>query len=290
MGRRKHAAAFSLFSFQDIITSVTAILILVMILLTIELVTRRRSEAVDDLGVTSEQIAAASVHLESLAGKLHEEVDARRAGRTIRTLAAARIELARMERELSATSARLTETRRVRDVVSAKARDAEGIAAANAKAAESLASLLTATESDMREAERLEKANAIEKERQEARRSEIGDSPRVGTELVFHPLADSSRRAWLVELSGAGVTAVLLGGDRSERFQPDAEAGSGFPRWVGMLDSMKDYCLLLVRPSATDMLESEVERTLIDAGIRYGIDFIGEEQAVRDGSKSAADH
>lgn len=288
MGRRKPAAAFSLFSFQDIITSVSAILILVMLLLTIELVTRRRHQAATDPAVSRRQIAVTAETLERLAGRLREDVAARKAQRPSRSLDMARAERDRAQKELEAVMNRLDETRRAREAARARAAATENEAAERVADTELLENLEQQIKENSRETESLDEANRREKDRQEKRQLEIADAPRSGTELVFNAPADSTRRAWLVELSRDGVAVVLLGGDRTERLGLDTGAASRFSKWLGELSADGDYCLLLVRPSATDDVEREVERRLTDAGIRLGIDLIGEDQTVRDGSKTAA--
>jgi hypothetical protein len=88
-------------------------------------------------------------------------------------------------------------------------------------------------------------------------------------------------------LSADGATAVLLGGDRIERLGHDVHTGVAATDWIGALTADGDYCLLLVRPSAPKHLGRLLERRLGDAGIRFGIDLIGEDQTVRDGSRPA---
>jgi hypothetical protein len=286
MGRRKPAAAFSLFSFQDIITSVTAILILVMILLTIELVTRQRHQATTNPEATRRHIDATATRLESVASRLRDEVAARRAQRTPHTAQEAREVLAAVQADLTAARLRLDETLRTHDAVARLLATAEAEAAAHATFAEQLATYQRQMDEDREESDRLEAANRKEQDRQETRKREIAETPRSGTELVFNPPTDSDRRAWLVELSGDGATVAMLGTDRTERLGHDTDAGSAAEGWVAGLTPEGDYCLLLVRPSATKGLGKEIERRLDDAGIRFGIDLIGEDQTVRDGSRT----
>ena len=288
MGRRKPAAAFSLFSFQDIITSVTAILILVMILLTIELVTRQRHQATTSPDATRRHIDATANRLESVASRMRDEVAARRAQRTTHTLQQAQDVLAATQADLAATLLRLDETQRTRNAVARLLATAEEEATVHAADAERLATLIRQLDEDREESDRLEAASLKEQERQENRKREIAETPRSGTELVFNPPADSDRRAWLVELSGDGATVALLGADRTQRLGSDTDAGSATEGWIAGLKPEGDYCLLLVRPSATKGLGKEIEQRLNDAGIRFGIDLIGEDQAVRDGSKTTS--
>lgn len=288
MGRRKPAVAFSLFSFQDIITSVSAILILVMLLLTIELVTRRRQQGATDPAESRRQIAASAEKLQALAAELRDEFATRRTQRPGRSLEAARQERERVMAELESVKRRLGETRRMREAAHAHVAAIEADARARVGEIAAIEGLEKQLAEDRREVEQLDEANRIERERQEKRRHEIVDAPRSGTELVFNPPVESDRRAWLVEVSGDGIVVVLLGGDRTERLGGETGPGSRYARWLSELTEDGDYCLLLVRPSVADETEQGVEQALTDAGVRFGIDLIGEDQVVRDGSKLTA--
>ncbi len=54
--RNRSRAAFSLFSFQDIITAVTAIVILLVLILTLELISRRQQVAAADPAIGREAL------------------------------------------------------------------------------------------------------------------------------------------------------------------------------------------------------------------------------------------
>jgi hypothetical protein len=56
--------------------------------------------------------------------------------------------------------------------------------------------------------------------------------------------------------------------------------------WLAELDPKSDHALILVRPSGVGGVDDIRER-LSDQGIPFGIDFIGEDQVVRDGIAEA---
>lgn len=287
MGRRKPAAAFSLFSFQDIITSVTAILILVMLLLSVELISRRRSEAAADPAATRRSMASTVERLESQAATLREDLAARRARGPARTVAMAERQLARTREELEASRRHLAESTVTRQAAARLRAAKEALAATHAGDAEEIVRLERESMDSRARADLLEEANKKEAARQEDRRREIADGERSGTELVFSTPANSDRRAWLVELSRGGITALLLGSGRTESLGVDAGADGRFAAWCGLLKPDGDYCLLLERPSAIKTLLADAERGLRDRGIPYGIELVGDEQAVRDGTPQA---
>jgi len=288
MGRRKPAAAFSLFSFQDIVTSVTAILILVMLLLSVELISRRRSEAASDPAATRRDMTSTVDRLESQAATLREDLAARRSRGPARTVATAERQLARVREELEASRGHLAEATVTRRAAARLLAEKEALAAAHAGDAEEITRLEQESVESKARAELLEEASRKEAERQERRKQEIADGERAGTELVFSTPANSDRRAWLVELSRDGITALLLGSGRTERLGVDAGAGSRFATWCGGLTPQGDYCLLLERPSAADQLRTDAEERLKERGVPFGIELVGEEQTVRDGSAQPA--
>ena len=211
-----------------------------------------------------------------------------KAQRPTRSPDATQQEYDRAKKELDAVRRRLEETHKMRDAASRHKSAIEKEASEHAGDVVMVTQLEQQLADYSREAETLNESNLREQERQEKRKREIAGTPRSGTELVFNPPADSDRRAWLVELSGDGVTVLLLGGGRTEKLGRDSEAGTAFDRWLSELSTDGDYCLLLVRPSASDDVEQGVQQRLNDAGIRFGIDLIGEDQTVRDGSQTTA--
>jgi hypothetical protein len=282
MGKRRSQAAFSLFSFQDIITSVTAILILIMLLLTLELISRRRNDAVADPNTTRQHFDTLTATLEDIAQRLREDVNAAtRALIDRRSRAELDNELRRSQDQLATATSRLAETKALSKAV-AEARHAAETRAAHIESQRDVVAALTAEqERDRKEADRLEQANQQGREEQARRR-------RAGAELVFNPPQDAGRRSWMVVVQGDAVVAHQLGADRQESLGLDTGAGGMVARWIGSLAPTADQCLLLLRPSADLSLVADIESALEQAGIRYGIDLVGEEQTVRIGSAVAA--
>jgi len=275
MRARRSQAAFSLFSFQDIITSVTAILILIMLLLTLKMVTRRRQEAATNPAVTRGHLDTVTATLETLVARLREDVaNARRSMIDRRTLGQLEAELARSESQRATARQRLTETEHTHTTVAEMRRRAEQRLAELESNRELVAALVLQQQADRTEAEQLEEANRRERASQERRRAS-------GAELVFNIPTDASRRSWLIELSGDGAVACLVGGDTREQLGSDTDAGSVLAAWIGRLDPTADQCLLLMRPSANPSFFNALEDILKQGGIGYGIDLVGDDQTVR---------
>lgn len=282
--RRRSAAAFSLFSFQDIITSVTAILILLVLILVLELLTRRQEVAAADPAVSRASLQATAAALEALVGTLSAVVpqDAVRplVGRTRSELerdvrivedqarqAAADAEAARAvegrARALAAAAvARLDDAKQVREEVDRMKEEAARVD---------------------EEARKLALDNEREADRLARKREEIVQQPSPGAELVFNPPRDADSQAWIVEVSSDGLTAVKLGTNQRRQLGPEVGPGSAAAAWLEELDPGQDHLLILVRPSGIDVV-TDVRDLIDETGIPYGVDLIGEDQVVRDGA------
>lgn len=289
MGRRRASATISLFSFQDIITSTTAILILIMLLLALQLSQRQQTAAASDLGATIRKLERMAEEQAAIAAQLRRQLAAAQAASGERRPreeyeqaardAMARLDRVRLEREDAEKLERVAERRRLESEARLAAREADRELLD--KSAHQLAE-------DSAAAERLHRENAVEKERQAKRRQEMDERPSSGTELVFNRPEDSAQRPWLVELSGDGVVVVLLGTNAPEPLGASWAAGSPLGAWCDRLQPGGDYCLVLMRPSAAPELMDAVEARFKEAGVSYGIDFIGDNQTVRDGTSPSS--
>lgn len=286
MGRRKAVTTISLFSFQDIITATTAILILIMLLLALQLSQRQQSAAVSDLGETIRALERIAEEQAAIVAQLRKQLSAAQVAAGERRPreeyeqaardATDRLDRARLEREDAEQLARLAERQRL---------ESEARLAAQEGDRELLDKSVRQLVEDSAAADRLDHENSAEKQRQTKRRQEMDERPSSGTELVFNRPQDSAQRPWLVELSGDGVVVVLLGTNASEILGASWAAGSPLAAWCERLEPAGDYCLVLMRPSAAPELLDAVEARFKEAGISYGLDFIGENQTVRDGTR-----
>ena len=277
MGRRKSSPAFSLFSFQDIITSVTAILVLVMLMLTIELVSRKRSAAANNPDVNRRKIHKTVEQLQAVVSELNDQIQAR----PKQTREAAAQKLSQLLKKRDSTQQSLEETLRIHASVADLLAEVQERNKHLDSDRTALMQLTQQIQEDLEASKTLEEEIREEETRQKKRREEIQDRPRSGSELVFNEVKEPGKRAWLVELSNQGIRVVLLGSDQNRLL---GAHGVHAAPWVSNLDLDRDYCLILVRPSASETVEFEVRELLDNAGIRFGVDLIGEDQVVRDGS------
>jgi hypothetical protein len=281
--RRSRQPSISLFSFQDIVTSVTAILILVVLILTLELIARKHHEAAADAGSSVAAISASIAELEALLDGAVES--------PIRQSVAAdpAAEMAREARTLEEQVARahqqLADARRIE----AEARRLADVAATELTREQAQSDVVgdeeRETERLSQEAAALHAANTASRERVDAIKSGAIQPPAAA--LVFKRPHDTDRQSWLLEASEDGYSALRLGTGQVARLGPGTGVGSRFVEWVATLNAAEDYVLILARPSGVEQAGAAAD-TCEARGIPHGIDFIGEAQAVFDGASPAA--
>ena len=281
--RRSSSAAFSLFSFQDIITSVTAILILLVLILSLELVTRRQEAAAADSKVSRASLQATAAALQALAGTLAAVVPPDEPRPLVRRT---RSELARDVRVVEDQARQETADAEAARAVEGHARALAATAVSRLKAAQEIRDDVALVKEEAarvdEEAKKLALHNEQEADRLARKREEIVEQPSPGAELVFNAPKNSATQAWIVEVSSEGLTVVKLGTNQKRSLGLGVEPGSAAADWLEGLDAGRDHALILVRPSGVDSVD-DIREGLGNAGIFVGIDFIGEDQVVRDG-------
>lgn len=282
MSRRRRSAAFSLFSFQDIITSVTAILILLVLILALELLTRRQESAAANPAVSRASLKQAAATLEALVGQLARTVpsdDLRPLVRRTRN---------ELERDVRIVEDQARQAVADAETSRAIADRARAMAAASVARLENAKELREEVDRMMEEAARVDNEarklatdNEAEAERLAQKREELVQQPSPGAELVFNAPEDSESQAWILEVSSDGLTVVKLGTNQKRQLGPGL--GPGSTAWQAELDPARDHVLILVRPSGAESVD-DVREGLNRKNIPYGVDLIGEDQVVRDGA------
>jgi hypothetical protein len=280
--RRRSSSTFSLFAFQDIITSVTAIMILIVLIMALEFVTRSRVAGMaEDHRVVARQLKAVIADLESrLSGTRAELRDATKLADAV-------------------VGVDTTELRRLRDQELERSRDtdaavAEAQARVEAAVAERQAGNPAGAVAELRkEQSRLESASAQSLELCEALEEECrglaervvaaqGSSPGVVmAEMVFNPPPSGSKRPAVVEVTGAGVAVAERPGD-SPRSLGWGLLGppSALAKWLRGLDDASESVLIVLRPSGVERFDA-VRRAVLATGLDVGTELIGESTRVR---------
>lgn len=285
--RRRTRAAFSLFSFQDIITSVTAILILLVLILSLELVTRRQEAAAADPMATRVALQESVASLQSLVGTLAAIVPADKPRALV---ARTRSELARDTRIVESQADQAIADAEAARAVEGRARAMAAATVARLRDAERNFAAVDRIKMEAlrvdEEARKLAIRNKARSAELSERRERITDRPSPGAELVFNPPEGTSTQAWIIEVSGDGFTVVRLGTNQRQSLGSGVGPGSAAGQWLSRLNERRDHVLILVRPSGANSMEV-IRQSLGEAGISFGIDLIGEEQVVRDGAGEA---
>jgi hypothetical protein len=278
--RKRRQVALSLFAFQDIITSVTAIMILLVLILTLELVTRTSSRgvAVEDQRVAAElrqQVAVLASRVEVLRTeqKIASVAARRAAGMSIADIERRQAEADRAVRLLveenaglaaRARTAKVTQRAAEQELVESQSTEAavlaEHAAAIQARAAE------------------IENANQRERERQQEKQSEADVSS--ARSLVFNPDPGNTRVPVLVDVSIRGIEVIdgRRGGPRHYAWQASGPSPD-FARWLTGLDATLQYVVVLLRPSAVEQFDA-VRDAVTQAGLSIGLELIGESVSV----------
>ncbi|MDB5349540.1 MAG: hypothetical protein JWN86_787 [Planctomycetota bacterium] len=269
MARRGQAVTISLFSFQDIITSVSGILIFITLLLALELI---QSVEGDPANRVARDLDAAVDQAERERNTLKDQVR-RSASDLVRALDHASTDSLASREEAEAASRSLEHEVGTLQERSLDAKHREDRVEARKFAARDDESRRDRIREDARKAR-----DQIDRERREDR--------------VYYTAGESSgRERWLVELGGEKIAAAPL--DRPQRpvaflggSQVEEDAGlDRFLAW-SRSDVPDAYFLILVRPSGYQRY-SKVEDTFRSSRRSFGFDLIGESKKVLDDETGA---
>lgn len=274
---RSKGAAISLFSFQDIITSVTAIMILLVLILTLELIssTRQRGVAAEDRRVASGLRASVDA-MERDVATLRSELATLQAAAT-RSAAFSAADTRSREHKAAARARELAEEvalldSRLRTASAARRRVEADLLAAGPVRPEDSADHVAALEQRV---DAMEAANRAEDERQRQARADTSPS-NVAASLVFNTPPGELLVPRLVEVSAAGLATVEPDGRQPRRFRGP---GRDFEAWLEALDSTAEYVVVILRPSGVRRYDEVVE-AVRQADVGVGAELVGEATAV----------
>lgn len=289
MSRRGRSTdvAISLFSFQDIITSVTAIMILLVLILTLELVTRVaiKGMAAEDRRVAQE-LKRSVTEMEQRLEQLRKEASAAQATASDAAGFSAKETAEKQARAEHAAKELQEELRRLevqlRDAQSSR-RNAEG-KLATSQAVDPEAMAARARDVDARAAQ-MEAANREEKRRQESDAKKASNGTATARTLVFNAPLGTTLEPLLVEIAKDGLVAVGPDGESPSRFSWNLLGLSvGFEDWLKGRNRSREYVVLILRPSGVERYEA-VREAVVAAGFDVGTELIGEQMSLVLGQK-----
>lgn len=240
--RRAPTEAFSLFSFQDIITSVTGVIILVTLLLAVELIKRPPVQAARPQDRANEklesQIAAMEREREALSTLVQEDAEFLResASLSLSDLEQARSELSRRVGEAEHSIKEITEILK-QSIVRRSAAESE----LSRTETESLAQIQAENAALASELEVIKSSNQV----------------------VYNQSRRAQKAAWLVDLEADRIRVLKPGnaGVTVDFSEPsEAERVRSFVEWATTRDPQKGYFVLLVRPESIGAYQSVYEK------------------------------
>ena len=262
MGRRKgNSVPFSLFAFQDIITSVTGIILLITMMMAVELVQNMQRAA----SAPQEQKSLAVER--TLRGAIEENNQ----------------EVVRLERLLE-------ETTTIRFDADALRRRLANLSAATAELEKQTTRIeVTQQEIEKRKAQLAEQSKeltpeAIEKLAQEQR--EIArqiEAMRQSNRIIFNRPEGTARTPWLVELNTDRILAAEMGASGApQTFASAAE----FLTWAGAQNNVAIYFVILVKPDSIETFTA-LRQDLQDRQFEVGYDLLPADQTAIDPNTGA---
>jgi hypothetical protein len=263
--RRTKLAAFSLFSFQDIITSITGIMILVTLILALELVSRTESAPTAQ---TNQQITT-----------------------TEKSIAQLKAEITTYQRELDSQSGAFADLPSLdRSYLAQLVQDSEDAARQLQSDLSSLRDRqvkrkikLDEVEPDATRQQLSEEQQVRDLERQVAaaqkKLAELQQSRRIFFQSGVH-----GKTMWLVEVTSQGFLAAQIGVSAPPKRYTTASA---LGNWISSLDSNSNAIYMTVKPSGVSNFElgrKEIQQHNFDVGYQV----VGEQQQVLDPNLGAA--
>ena len=275
MSRRgRSGPTISLFSFQDIITSVTAIVTVITLLLALDLVQRKQSKASDSSTMLAVEVlnrlrqAEAELAALQTTSATTEEITRDVAATSPAEL---RAEIAERESAIEALERERTRLQHQAEATEARRKDVlvEQFDLEPAK----------------RETSQVE-LTITELERQ--RREELAEN-----RLVYALPRGTTQAGWLIEVDGSDLLVAPLGRPAKPlKFTAgvslfSSSAVKQLEHWIDREKLFSAYFLILVRPNGSNIF-GDVQASLLRKKISHGSDLIGEDQVVLHPERGAA--
>lgn len=252
---RKRRSPFTLFAFQDIVTSVMGIMILVTLLLALELVEQIQATPAVQNELSLQQLQAYHDQLRHQVEALQGQVE----------------QQAAQNREIHDRQYLLLQIQSLEEQYRVLQRENTALQQRLQQAQEAHRKL-------QRQAQQLQQRHAEERQRlareiRALQRRLLQQKDRV----FYKPVKDFDKKAWMVEASGRGVLVGLVGVDASPLRFATVEA---FLHWVERTrDPAEDYFLLVFKPSGAEAYQ-KLRTTLQERGFPLGLDLLPEQKSL----------
>lgn len=255
--RRRSADAFSLFAFQDIITSVTGIMILLTLIFSLEL-TRRVPTTTN--APRSVQIADTQKQVDDLKNQIDElqRVFTENQNLLSQVASMPAIDIVALEQDLLRRLATL-----------------RAIAEEMNRSNQQLSLDMSQNSRDIEQLQNT-RLRSLEEELRRLREA-IATTPKSAV-VVYNPDPGATKKAWLIDLGKDRIQAFPIDGGAVRTFpvSADDQIPLEFTAWARQRSSSSEYFVLLLRP-ATILLYDKVYPFLESAGFELGVDLIDSE-------------
>jgi hypothetical protein len=261
---RRTELKISLFSFQDIITSVTGVMILLTLLLALELVENAQqspaiqtTELVNDL---QEQIAVASAELEDLKKRINAS-STELSQSTTTDKDAIKLEIQELQKKIAEMNLNQDNLNKKKDNLTKTKKKLE------------------VTKKSLKEMEAERKTLEDEIKKANERLFKIGD----GVMVLVEPRKNDRRDPWTVEFFGSKIMVSSVG---TTVRQDSFSKVSMFQNWLNNKKPREVYFYLLVHEDGIEHFR-QVKVDLLNKGYDYGIDLLLPNQTAMDSQQGA---
>lgn len=264
-GRSRRFAPFSLFAFQDIITSVTGIMILVTLTLSLELLQRKESSPPRKTAEIASDVRSAVAANEAEIDNLRRRLAARQSAmmqvagidkkQVLKQLTSIQELNNRLDKQLSAFA---------REHKDAQQRLQSAEEEENRRAADpqTVEELLREAEKKTRQIERLKRSNRT----------------------IFRPSPNAAKTPWLVEVTAGKMVAAPWGKSAPPT---TVHTAAELKNLAARRDRKSEYFVLLIKPDGIEMF-ARARQALKSAGFDVGFDLLTADQTAVDLQTGAA--
>ena len=262
--RRKRSAPFSLFAFQDIITSVTGIMLVITMLLALELLERTDVAPPKATAAISKDLERSNESADREIGELEQRLQQQgerlsvAAGLSVEQLRRQVSETEDANRRLRNRTRKLRQRdRRTQERVETTRRQQESVR----KRQDLLAEVVRQIGSKRLQLKKLRQFNRV----------------------FFNPAPGNPKKPWLVEISGRRMLVAESGVVRKPRSFVDVDT---FMAWARQRQKRSEYFVLLLKPDGVELFR-EVKEGLEEAGFDLGFDLLSVGQTAIDAETGA---
>lgn len=269
--RRGEASPLSLFSFQDIVTGVMGVMVLVLLVIALELVQRQFTSPAAGHAALRRQTALAIEQARAQLSRLQAAIQQMRARLAQedweelarRTTGEMQQEIEQLREQAARLQTQLAAAHRQQEQLQERARQVQEHAQARQSQEEQTLQSLAA------------QAAAVDAELEQLRHS---------GKLFLWPVASGGRTPWVVQLEEDQILVARLGPQERPGIYQQARPAArrqAFLSWANGRDRQREYFVLFIRPGAARWCH-DLQNELLKRGFLVGLELLGPDQSVVD--------